>query len=398
MTIGNGMTIQLTQEKGMDLRQQYLENVRRIVVKVGSAVLTMGDGLNHQVIDNLAEELSYLVSSGREVILVSSGAVAAGRKKLNLTGDNLSLKEKQAAAAIGQTSLMGFYEEVFAQRDLKVAQLLLTHEDLAQRERYLNVRNTISTLFEWGIIPIINENDTVSVKELRFGDNDTLGAMVTNMIDADMFICLTDVDGLYTGNPCTDPDAQKIHTVAEVDARVEEMGGNVCGSSVGTGGMRSKITAAKMVSARGFASFIGPGLQPAIIQDLFKGQSVGTFFLPQPVKMQSRKHWIAYTLRPKGYLVLDTGASRAVAAKGKSLLPSGIKEVRGEFEVGDPVHCLSDDEQLIAAGLVNYNSVEIERIKGAGSADIEGIIGYKDSDEVIHRNNLVALEQVVENK
>lgn len=393
------MSINLTKEKGMALRQQYLEDVRRIVVKVGSAVLTMGDGLNHQVIDNLAEELSFLIRSGREVILVSSGAVAAGRKKLDLTDPNLSLKEKQAAAAIGQTSLMGFYEEVFSQRNLKVAQLLLTHEDFAQRERYLNVRNTISTLFDWGIIPIINENDTVSVKELRFGDNDTLGAMVTNMIDADMFICLTDVDGLYTGNPCTEPDASKVHTVVEVDFAVEEMAGNICESSLGAGGMRSKIKAAKMVSARGFSSFIGPGRQPEIIQHLFQGKPVGTFFLPQPVKMQSRKHWIAYTLRPKGYLVLDEGAARAVLINGKSLLPSGIKEVRGEFEVGDPVHCLVGGDQLIAAGLVNYNSAEIGRIKGVSSADIEGIIGYKDSDEVIHRNNLVVLEQqVLENK
>lgn len=385
------MTFQIDREKGLVLRQEYLEKVRRVVVKVGSAVLTTGKGLNYKVLDNLAEELTFLSKSGHEVILVSSGAVAAGRKKLELNTSSLSLREKQAAAAVGQSSLMRSYEDLFEQRGQKVAQVLLTHDDLSHRDRYLNIRNTMSTLFEWGILPIINENDTVSVKELRFGDNDTLGAMVTNLIDADMLICLTDVDGLYTGNPCNDTAASLVNTIVKVDDKVEKMAGNICGSSLGTGGMRSKILAAKMVSARGGCSFIGPGREPGILRKLFAGEAVGTFFLPNPEKLQNRKHWIAYTLRPKGFLVLDNGACLALTTKGKSLLPAGIAEVRGRFGVGDPVHCLDGDGRVIAAGLVNYDSEAITRIQGTHTSQIESVIGYKDSDEVIHRDNLVIL-------
>ncbi|OKY74475.1 MAG: glutamate 5-kinase [Desulfobulbaceae bacterium DB1] len=385
------MTFQVAREKGGELRKSYLSAAKRVVVKVGSAVLTTGSGLNQAVLDNLAEELTFLKESGREVILVSSGAVASGRKKLGLGNRVLRMREKQAAAAVGQSSLMHSYEDLFDRHDQKVAQVLLTHDDFAHRDRYLNVRNTIFTLFEWGILPIINENDTVSVKELRFGDNDTLGAMVANLIDADAFICLTDVDGLYTGNPCTNPQATRVHTVAEVDEEVENMAGNICGSSLGTGGMRSKILAAKMVAAKGGCSFIGPGREPGVLRKLFAGELVGTFFLPLERKLASRKHWIAYTLRPKGYLVLDTGACRALSDQGKSLLPSGIREVRGKFGVGDPVHCLSPEGKAIAAGLVNYDSADIERIHGCHTSKIEELIGYKDSDEVIHRDNLVML-------
>ncbi|MCB2182750.1 MAG: glutamate 5-kinase [Desulfobulbaceae bacterium] len=385
------MTFQVAKEKGIELRKRYLEEARRVVVKVGSAVLTMGAGLNHNVLENLARELTFLTQSGREVILVSSGAVAAGRKKLGLDGAVLRMREKQAAAAVGQASLMRSYEDLFGYFDQKVAQILLTHDDLSHRDRYLNVRNTMNTLLEWGILPIINENDTVSVKELRFGDNDTLGAMLTNLIDADAFICLTDIDGLYSGNPCTTTDVKRVHTVAEVNGEVESMAGNICGSNLGTGGMRSKILAAKMVAAKGGCSFIGPGREEGILQKLFSGELVGTFFLPQQEKMASRKHWIAFTLRPKGFLVLDDGACRALTGQGKSLLPSGIKEVRGVFGVGDPVHCLDKNGIAIAAGLVNYNSEEITKIHGCHTSQIEDIIGYKDSDEVIHRDNLVKL-------
>jgi glutamate 5-kinase len=385
------MTFQVPQDKGIELRKSFLHSARRVVVKVGSAVLTTGTGLNQHVLENLARELTFLRDSGREVILVSSGAVASGRKKLGLDNRVLRMREKQAAAAVGQSSLMRCYEDLFERYEQKVAQVLLTHDDLAHRDRYLNVRNTMSTLFEWGILPIINENDTVSVKELRFGDNDTLGAMVTNLIDADVFICLTDVDGLYTGNPCTNPEARRVHTVAEVDAEVENMAGNICGSALGTGGMRSKIIAAKMVAARGGCSLIGPGREPEILQRLFAGEPVGTFFLPKPQKLASRKHWIAYTLRPKGFLVLDDGACRALLDKGKSLLPSGIREVKGTFGVGDPVHCLNSGGRAIAAGLVNYNSSDIEKIHGRHTSEIEEILGFKDSDEVVHRDNLVML-------
>jgi glutamate 5-kinase len=379
-------------EHGLEQRRAYLDRARRVVVKVGSAVLTCQSGLDSEVMENLARDLHFLRQSGRQVILVSSGAVAAGRKKLGLGNKAFNLREKQAAAALGQSSLMRAYEDIFGRLGHQVAQILLTHSDLSHRDRYLNVRNTMLTLLAWGAVPVINENDTVSVKELRFGDNDTLAALVANMMEADLFICLSDVGGLYTANPCTDPAARLLHTITKVDKTVEEMAGNVCGH-LGTGGMRSKILAAGAVAARGGCSFIGSGRQAGIIEKLFAGEPVGTFFLPREDKIQTRKHWIAYTLRPKGYLVLDQGACRALEENGKSLLPSGIREVRGKFGIGDPVHCLDEQEQAIAAGLVNYPSVEIEAIHGAHSSQIEKILGHKDSDEVIHRDNLVLLSK-----
>ena len=384
------MTFQVSREKGLEERVRLLSAVKRVVVKVGSAMLTSSDGLDIPVMENLADGLCFLLENGKEVILVSSGAVAAGRRSLALGERSLSMKEKQAAAAFGQSRLMRVYEDIFAKKNQKVAQVLLTHDDLSNRDRYLNVRNTLFTMFDWGLLPIINENDTVSVKELRFGDNDTLAAMSTNLIDADIFICLTDVDGLYTGNPATDTSARLVHTVAQVDEDVEAMAGHVSGA-LGTGGMRSKILAAKMVSARGGSSFIGYGRQPKLLQQLFSGEPVGTFFLPQEEKMHSRKHWIAYTLRPKGYLVLDDGACKAVLSGGKSLLPSGICETRGLFSIGDPVQCIDQNDEPIAAGLVNYSSEDISKIQGQHSSMIEQTLGFVDSAEIIHRDNLVVL-------
>ncbi|MFC1827571.1 glutamate 5-kinase [Thermodesulfobacteriota bacterium] len=385
------MTFQVDKKRGFNLRKSHLGKSRRVVVKVGSAVLTGENGLNLEVMENLAQEVSFLVKSGKEVILVSSGAVAAGKKRLGLQIDKqLGLKEKQGAAATGQSSLMRSYEDIFDRLGYKVAQVLLTHDDLSNRNRYLNVRNTILTLLEWNVIPIINENDTVSVEELRFGDNDTLGALITNLIEADLFICLTDVDGLYTGNPNEDNEAKPVHTVVKVDKKVKAMAGNVVGA-LGTGGMQSKIHAAHMVSARGGSSFIGSGRANAILQKLYACEAVGTFFLPQAEKMQSRKHWIAYVLRPKGDLVLDQGACKALVKGGKSLLPSGIIEVRGNFKVGAPVQCLDEKGKVIATGLSNYSADDLSKIKGINSLQIEKVLGYKDSDEVIHRDNLVIL-------
>ena len=385
------MTFQVDKKQGFDLRKSHLGKSKRVVVKIGSAVLTGEDGLNQEVMENLAQEVSFLLKSGKEAILVSSGAVAAGKKRLGLQVDrNLELKEKQGAAAIGQSTLMRSYEDIFDRLGYKVAQVLLTHDDLSNRNRYLNVRNTILTLLDWNIIPIINENDTVSVEELRFGDNDTLGALITNLIEADLFICLTDVDGLYTGNPNEDPGAKPVYTVAKVDKKVKAMAENVVGA-LGTGGMQSKIQAAHMVSARGGSSFIGSGRTKTILQKLFACESIGTFFLPQEEKMQSRKHWIAYVLRPKGGLVLDQGACKALVKGGKSLLPSGILEVRGNFKVGAPVQCLDEKGKVIATGLSNYSADDLGKIKGLNSMQIEKALGYKDSDEVIHRDNLVVL-------
>ncbi len=383
------MTFQVDKKQGFDLRKSHLGKSKRVVVKIGSAVLTGEDGLNQEVMENLAQEVSFLIKSGKEVLLVSSGAVAAGKKKLGLQVDGkLGLKEKQGAAAIGQSSLMRSYEDIFDRLGYKVAQVLLTHDDLSNRNRYLNVRNTILTLLDWGIIPIINENDTVAVEELRFGDNDTLGALITNLIEADLFICLTDVDGLYTGNPNEDSGAKPVYTVAKVDKKVKAMAENVVGA-LGTGGMQSKIQAAHMVSARGGSSFIGSGRTKKILKKLFACEAVWTFFLPQAEKMQSRKHWIAFVLRPKGDVVLDQGACKALVKGGKSLLPSGILEVRGNFKVGAPVQCLDEKGKIIATGLSNYNADDLSKIQGLNSMQIEEALGYKDSDEVIHRDNLV---------
>lgn len=385
------MTIQVAQEEGMRQRRCCLDKAKRVVVKVGSAVLTADNGLNLAVMENLARDISYLHESGRQVILVSSGAVAAGRRRLDFhAGGAISLREKQALAAVGQSSLMRAYEDIFNGFGCKVAQLLLTHDDLSHRDRYLNVRNTIFTLLDWSILPVINENDTVSVEELRFGDNDTLGAMISNVIEADMFICLTDVDGLFTGNPHVDPESRPVLTVVRVDDSIRDMAGFVYGA-LGSGGMRSKINAADSVAARGGSSFIGPGRRPGIIREIFAGAAVGTFFLPRAEKMQSRKHWIAYVLRPKGHVVLDAGACRALLKGGKSLLPSGILSISGKFGVGAPVQCLDEKGTVIAVGLTNYDATGLEKIKGQKSSQIEDILGFRDSDEVIHRDNLVLL-------
>ncbi len=378
-------------EEGLYLRQNYFDQAKRIVVKVGSAVLTDDHGVNTSVIANIARDLSFLTNSGREVILVSSGAVAAGKRKISIADDvEIGLVEKQALAAIGQPSLMRFYEKAFAECEQNVAQVLLTHSDLESRSRYLRVRSTILALFRFDTIPILNENDTVAVEELRFGDNDTLAAHIANLIEADMFICLTDVVGLYTANPQTDPSARPVYTVSKVTREIEDMAGNVK-SSLGTGGMQSKIRAAKLVATGGGSSFIGPGRRDSIIQHLFSGEMVGTFFLPAANKVKPRKQWIGHVLHPKGRLVLDEGACRAIRDRGCSLLPSGIKEVSGTFGVGDAVQCVDSDGQLIAAGLINYNSVDVDLIKQHHSDDIKNLLGMKDYDEVIHRDNLVLL-------
>jgi glutamate 5-kinase len=385
------MTSQISREDGLFLRQTLFDKARRVVVKVGSAVLTSGNCMNQEVFENLADEISFLHRTGREVILVSSGAVAAGMKKIDLADNHVvNLKEKQALAAIGQSCLMQLYDKVFSHHGLNIAQILLTHSDLANRDRYLNVRNTIMTLFKMGVIPIINENDTVSVEELRFGDNDNLGALISNLIEADMFICLTDVVGLYNGNPSDDPDASPIYTVKEVTQEIESMASNIK-SSLGTGGMHSKILAAKKVSAGGGSSFIGPGREKKILQQLFSGKMVGTFFLPKSERMQKRKQWIAHVLKPKGSLTLDKGAITAIGTRGKSLLPSGILSVSGTFGIGDAVYCQDQEGTKIAIGLVNYSSEHAQIIKGEKTESIITLLGFKDSNEVIHRDNLVLL-------
>lgn len=383
------MSTNIALEDGLYYRQTLFDKAKRVVVKVGSAIITSENGVDLDVIDNLVKEISFLHNSGREVILITSGAVAAGKRKMRLSDTiDLNIKQKQALAAIGQSRLMHDYDEAFSKHNKTIAQILLTHSDLAHRKRYLNVRNTILTLFDLGTIPVINQNDTVSAEELRFSDNDNLGAMVANLIEADMFICLTDVDALYDKNPSQDPSAKPIYTVAEVNEEIENMAGN-SKSVLGTGGMQSKIIAAKMVSAGGGSSFIGPGRQKNILQHLFSGEMVGTFFLPRREKMQSRKQWIAYVLKPQGSLVLDKGACAAISQRGRSLLPSGILEVVGDFEKGDAVRLINEQRQILAVGLVNFNAQDVNRIKGQQTSKIVEILGFKENDEVMHRDNLV---------
>lgn len=385
------MDIEMTTEDGLYHRQTLFNKAKRVVVKVGSAILTTENGINREVLDNLAQEIAFLRNTGREVILVSSGAVAAGKKKLHIKDDkDVSIMQKQALAAIGQSQLMHDYDEAFHEYGYNIAQILLTHSDLAHRSRYLNVRNTILTLFKYGVIPIINENDTVSTEELKFSDNDTLGALVTNMIEADMFICLTDVDALYDSNPITHPDAKAIYTVSEVDDRIQSMAGH-SKSALGTGGMQSKINAAQMVSAGGGSSFIGPGKRKNILEHLFSGEMIGTFFLPKKEKMQSRKRWIAYVLKPQGEITLDQGACNAIVKNGRSLLPSGVTDVNGQFSKGDSVRCINKNGEAVAVGLSNFDQETLLKIKGLRTKDITGLLGYIENEEIIHRDNMVVL-------
>ena len=385
------MNNEMTQEEGLYLRQTLFDKAKRIVVKVGSAILTTENGIDQDVVDNLAKEIAFLRDSGREVILISSGAVAAGKKKLHFKDElEVSIKQKQALAAIGQSQLMHDYDEAFERYGYNIAQILLTHSDLSHRTRYLNVRNTILTLFKFGVIPIINENDTVSTEELKFSDNDNLGALLANLIEADMFICLTDVDALYDSNPVTHPDAKVIYTVSEVNDKIQSMVGH-SKSLLGTGGMGSKIKAAQMVAAGGASSFIGPGKQKNILEHLFSGEMIGTFFLPQKEKMQSRKRWIAYVLKPQGNIILDKGACTAISKNGKSLLPSGIIGVEGDFKKGDSVRCVDVNAVPIAVGLSNFSHESISKIKGMRTEEIRELLGYRESEEVMHRDNMVIL-------
>ncbi len=372
-------------------RKFWLEKVKRLVVKVGSAVLTAEDGLSRPVIANLAAELSRFKRQGYDVILVSSGAIACGRKKLGISRRDFSLSEKQALAAIGQAGLIEAYEEAFAQYEQHVAQVLLTRQDLEDRKRYLLARNTLLTLLRWRVIPIINENDTVAVEEIQFGDNDLLAALTVGLVGADLLICLSDIDALYEHDPREVPGARAIRRVTRIDERIEAMAGKKPGR-FGRGGMISKIRAAKIVTSFGVPMIIAPGREPLILEQIFSGEEVGTFFFPEKKGLSSRKFWLAYHRRPEGVLVIDPGAAAALKAR-KSLLPAGIKEVRGIFDRGACVECITEDGQRVAIGLSNYTSEDLKKILGCHSREIPKRLGFSGQDEVIHRDNLVLLEE-----
>jgi len=374
-------------------RKKVADTAQRIVIKVGSSVLAGRRGLDLGVINRLCDEVSMLREQGRQVVIVSSGAIASGIRKVGLRGMPTTIPQKQAAAAVGQGSLIQAYEEAFSHYDLKVAQILLTSDDLTNRRRYLNARHTLQTLIEWGIIPIVNENDTVVVDEIKFGDNDNLSALIAQLIEADLLVALTDMDGLYDSDPRENRDAKIISLVQRIDSEVESFAGDRPGG-LGTGGMLSKLMAAKKVTTAGVPMIIGNGRNRYILKQIFDGEEVGTLFLPAERRLPSKKQWIAHTLKPQGEVILDAGAAKALKLRGKSLLSTGIVAVRGRFEVGAPVRCLSSEEEVIGIGLVNYGAEEIGRIKGARSNQIEEILGYKHSDEVIHRDNFVLSEKI----
>ncbi len=369
-------------------RKDLIRGKKKIVIKIGSAVLTEKGVLHRPAIDRLSEDISYLRKKGYQVTLVSSGAIASGVGKLGMGRKPETIPQKQAVAAIGQGSLMYAYEEAFNTHQLLVAQVLLTREDLTNRQRYLNARNTLITLLDWGIIPIINENDTVAVDEIKFGDNDNLSALITHLIDGELLIVLTDTEGLYDRDPREDPQARLIPVIEHIDKHVVDYASKYAGQW-GLGGMRSKIMAARKVTASGIPVIVANGREEGVLAEIIKGKPLGTLFLPQRPVLSRKKHWIAFTLKPKGEIVIVEGAQRALTERGKSLLPSGIIEVQGRFGVGDCVRLVDQKAGEIGKGLVNYSSLDITKIKGLKTTEIEHRLEYPHSDEVIHRDNLV---------
>lgn len=374
----------------MQRRTKLADRIRRIVIKVGSHVLTAPEGLNAAVIDALAGQIAEILGRGIQVLLVSSGAVASGVRKIGLPGRPEELPRRQAASAVGQAGLIMAYEKAFERYRRLVAQILLTSEDLSSRKRYLNARNTLNTLLEWGILPIINENDTVSVEEIRLGDNDNLAAMITLLMDADLLIVLSDIDGLYEEDPRQNPAARLIPEVTSGHRQLEKAAGNLPGE-LGTGGMRSKLAAARKVNTAGVPLLLACGTEENVLPRLLAGEPLGTFFAPRAGRLPRRKCWIAFSLKPRGTLAVDAGAENALVRHGKSLLARGITAVQGEFAVGAPVAIVDPHGQEIGIGLVNYSAADIRRILGLHSRHIRQVLGEKPYDEVIHRDNLAVL-------
>lgn len=365
--------------------------MKRLVIKIGSNILASAEqGLNTKRLKSITQDISEIVDRGNEAIIVSSGAIAAGLKKLGLKEKPKDIKLKQAAAAIGQSSLMWAYEHHFADFNKKVAQVLLTREDITNRLRYINAKNTLLTILSYGIIPIINENDTIANDEIKFGDNDMLAGLIAGLVEADMLVILSDVDGLYTKDPKY-KDARLIDTIDIITPEIERLAGG-SGSAISTGGMYSKLLAAKQTANQGIPVVIMNGKKSGLLVRLFDGEKIGTYFKPKEQPLSRRKGWIAFGLKSRGVIYLDDGAVKALTGQGKSLLSSGITKVEGDFGVGDCISCITKDGKKIAKGLTNYSSQDIERIKGKKTSEIEKVLGYKYSDEVIHRDNLVVID------
>ncbi len=369
--------------------QSALKSARRIVVKVGSSLVTNeGRGLDEQAIGQWSQELALLVKEGRELIMVSSGAIAEGMKRLGWRVRPKEVNELQAAAAVGQMGLVQMYESKLRSCGVGSAQVLLTHADLADRERYLNARSTLLTLLKLGVVPVINENDTVVNDEIKFGDNDTLGALVANLVEADALVILTDQKGLYTADPRRDPAAEFVYQAQAGDPRLEVMAGGA-GSGIGTGGMITKILAAKRAAGSGASTVIAWGREPRVLERLCAGEAIGTSLLAHTPKHQARKRWMADHLQLRGAVVVDDGAVDKIVGEGKSLLPIGMTAVEGDFSRGDVIAVCNTMGREVARGLANYGSAEARLLCRKSSADFERLLGYVAESEMIHRDNLV---------
>lgn len=376
-------------------RRDYLKEVKRIVIKVGTSSITHSTGLlNLERMENLTRQIADLHNRGIEVILVSSGAIGAGMGRLNLKERPKTVPEKQAAAAVGQGVLIHMYQKTMSEYGKTIAQILVTKDDLADRNRFLNARNTIFSLLAHGVIPIVNENDAVATDELKhgnkIGDNDTLSALIVSLVDAELLVILSDIDGLYDSNPATNPDARMIHEVHEISQEIIDMAGG-SGSILGTGGMATKIKAAQIATSTGADMLIARSSLDQVLYHIIDGESVGTLFLRKDKAVQARQHWIGYSSRVTGEVHVDAGAAKAMCQRRKSLLPSGITGVSGSFRTGEIVAVKDDKGKHIANGVTNYDSNEIEQIKGLKSEAIISVLGYKDYDEVIHANNMLII-------
>jgi len=375
----------------LEHKKPILKRVRRVVVKIGSQILSSQDGIEEARLRGLVRQLAELHEGKRQVVVVSSGAVAAGMARLGWKERPKSIPEKQALAAVGQIKLMALYERTFSKFDKSVAQVLLTADDLASRQRYINAKHTFQMLLDSSIIPIVNENDTVAVEEMKFGDNDHLSALVATLLEADLLIILSDVEGVYDKDPRAHDDARLIPLISEARGLRQAISGASL-STLGTGGIATKLSAAEEAAAAGIPTIIASGMQSDVLKKVFDAkESIGTLILPEENRLPNRKHWIAYNLKPVGDLVVDQGAHDAVVEKGKSLLPSGVKEVRGSFGVGECVRCLDIHDREFARGLVNYSAQELNRIRGLHTSKIEKVLGYKAYEEIIHRDDLVIL-------
>lgn len=375
----------------MNTRFNKLKNINRVVIKVGTSTLTHANGrLNLESMEKLVRQIADIHNKGIEVVLISSGAIGAGIGKLGLKEKPKTIPEKQAAAAVGQGILMHMYEKLFSEYGQISAQILLTKEDMNHRMRFLNARNTFFSLLSQNVIPIVNENDAIVVDEIKFGDNDTLSAIVSSVVDADLLIILSDIDGLYDKNPKIHEDAKLIKYIEDITPEIENSAGGA-GSSLGTGGMITKIKAAKIATCAGTSMIIVNGSTNNIIRDILNFKDVGTFFECSKHPLQCRKHWLAFNADIKGDIIIDNGAKNALIKSHKSLLPSGIVSINGDFIEGEIVNILDSNNNILGRGITNYNSSDVEKIKGANSSEIKIKLGHKNYDEIIHANNLVII-------